>query len=732
MGRVISFVMEKFINLFWFVGGTLATMSGVGCSVESESRIFGQEPWKGAKCGQAEILGYGDCMVYQSAPDLVDDSSTFQLGNTSAMSKIKIKKSSEIKSNYVGINTTRMPRSRDKDFYYFSPAHLNDGDNSTSWMSAGHRQEGTSPAWIRADFPVEREISKVVIRKRVKDVKRPYWTKVPVKGAVEFGRAMASDILIESSTDGFNWTKIYDGEVADSLEKSVFEFKCSPRKAKMVRATARKVPLVECEGHAWSISEFEVHDTNGRNVAEISKGTAMIVSSSYNKNRFPYEFHSALWRIHNELGAKYIRIGYHDDPINWHDVERERGVYKVDPAADEAINGFIKDGMKIIMCLNFGNRLYTGQSGVVDGKVVDSKRDNPYQPEWYYDQPSPPSTEEALQAWEKYVEFMAKKYRDKVEYFEVWNEWNINLYWGAKTNLELYKKVAHRAIKVLKRVAPNVKIALGSVSNYPVGCEKWDEKQWEKPRGVAERERLTVGAMREFAPLVDSIGIHPYYQREPHEIAQFERDFKALKKWLKSRGFKGTLMISEWNFSSIYPAIPKHEAPAIWRGNVWFSEMQKAKFVSQRYMTDTGNGVPSSFCEMYNPFYGAFELSLLRRATDEGTLQPDASFYAVRNIATITDGFEPAKVEAKVSANFDISELRQYGFTTPDGKAVVLWLGVEANDTCKRQPVDVQLPQGVKTAIAIDVLNGNKQELKVENGKIKNLLLNDTPLVLKF
>ena len=725
--------MEK-VNVFITIGGVVAMLAGAGCSTATQERTFGQEAWRGAKCNGAEVFGYGDCMVYQSAPDLVDDSDTLQACNTSAMSKIKIKKSSEIKSNYVGINTTRMPRTRSLDYYYSSPAHLNDGDHSSSWVSGGHRREGTTPVWIRADFPVEREITKVVFRKRVKDIKRPYWTKLPIKGAEEVGRSMPSDILIESSVDGFNWTKIYDGEVADSSKKSVFEFLCKPQKAKMVRATARKLPLFECEGHAWSISEFEVYDSKGQNVAEISKGTGIIVSSTYNKNRFPYEFHSALWKIHNDLGAKYVRIGYHDDPINWHDVERERGVYKVDPAADEAINEFVKNDMKIIMCLNFGNRLYTGQNGVENGKVIDSKRDNPFQPEWYYDQPSPPSTEEALQAWEKYVEFMAKKYRDKVEYFEVWNEWNINLYFGAKTDLELYKKIAHRAIKVLKRVAPNVKIALGSVSAYPTGCEKWTPQQWEKPRGIPERERLTIGAMREFAPLVDVIGIHPYYQREPFFIEQFEKDFKALKKWLKSCGFNGTLMISEWNFSSIYPSIPAHEAPAIWRGHVAFSEIQKAKFVAQRYMTDTANGVPSSFCEMYNPFYGAFELSLLRRASDDGTatLQPDAAFYAVRNIASITDGFEPAEVDATVSAKFDIKNLRKYGFTTPTGKAVALWLGVEANDSSPRKAVDLQLPSDVKKAVAVDVFNGNKQELKVENGKVKGILLNDTPLVVIF
>ena len=151
-------------------------------------------------------------------------------------------------------------------------------------------------------------------------------------------------------------------------------------------------------------------------------------------------------------------------------------------------------------------------------------------------------------------------------------------------------------------------------------------------------------------------------------------------------------------------------------------------------MTDTANGVPSSFCEMYNPFYGAFELSLLRRASDDGTatLQPDAAFYAVRNIASITDGFEPAEVDATVSAKFDIKNLRKYGFTTPTGKAVALWLGVEANDSSPRKAVDLQLPSDVKKAVAVDVFNGNKQELKVENGKVKGILLNDTPLVVIF
>lgn len=600
-------------------------------------------------------------------------------------------------------------------------------------MSNGQRLADVYPTWIRVDFPVEREITKVVLKKRPLAEKRESWSKLPVKGAQEFGRGMPSKLSVEASADGLNWTKIFDGTLPDSDKKDVFEFTTAPLKAKMVRVVATEIPLVECEGHCFAIAEFEVCDKSGRNVAEISNGTGILASSSYNYNRFSYEFHGALWKIHNELGAKLIRMGYHDDPINWHCVERERGVLKVDKTADEAINTFIKDGAKIVMCLNFGNRLYTGQKGVANGKAVDSAREIPQMPEWYYEQPSPPATDEALAAWDKYVEFMAKRYADKVEYFEIWNEWNIDLYWGAPVDIDLFLKISKRSIDIIRRVAPKAKIMMGAVSHYPQGCENWGDSDWEKQ--AKGREKLTVCAMKELAPLVDAVGIHPYYQREPAEIEQFERDFPAFKKWLAKNGFKGKIMISEWNFSSVYPSIPDDEAPNIWRGKVKFSEIQRAKFIAQRYVTDTGNGVPSYFCEAYNPFYGAFELSLLRRATDEGacTLQPSAAFYAVRNIATITDGFEPLDFDIKAASKTDISKLRKYAFKTPKGYAAALWIGVNAADKSERRPVDIFVPFKFSSASATDVLNGARQNLKMSaDGKLKNVMLNDTPLIVEF
>jgi len=721
---------------FYCIAAALSALFA-GCSETPNggAKGFGQEPWRGAKCGGEEILCYGDCMVYQGAPDLADDSPTFQTGNNSPLSKIKVKKSGEIKSNFIGVDTTRMPRTRALDYYYSSPAHLIDGDTETCWISNGQRRADVHPTWIRVDFPSERQVSKVVLKKRQKDVARQPYSKLPFKGAQEFGRGMPSKMSVELSADGFNWKKIFDGKVEGSDKNMVFEFPCEPTTAKMVRVVATEIPRVECEGHCFTIGEFEVYDASGKNVALASNGSAALASSSYNYNRFPYEFHSALWKLHSEIGIKYARIGFHDDPINWHEVERERGVLKVDPAADEAIDGFVNDGIKIVMCLNFGNRLYTGQNGVVNGKVVDSKRDLPQMPEWHYDMPAPPSSDEALAAWDRYVEFMAKRYAGKVEYFEVWNEWNIGVYWGAeKRDYELFKNIAMRSLKILRRVAPDTKVMLGSPAGFRFGCHKWTPEQWKNPN---EREmiNLKIRAFADLAKHFDAVGIHPYYKASPDRLEKYDLDLPCLKKFLADNGFKGVIMVSEWNSASTYPGIPPEEAGSVWNGKSNFTEIQKAKIVSQRYMCDTGRAMPSFFCELYNPFYGAFELSLLRRATDEGAcvLQPDAAFYATRNIATITDGFKPAKLGLKVvRRKQDARELKQFEFETPDGgKAVALWLGYEVANSSPRTEVDLHIGKA-DFAEAVDVLNGAKQILKIENGVVKGLLINDTPLVVRF
>ena len=75
-------------------------------------------------------------------------------------------------------------------------------------------------------------------------------------------------------------------------------------------------------------------DPAGRNVALATTGTGVTVSSTQHSHGQELAAHRWYWPLHWDRGLKWARVGYHDDPINWHWVEKERGRLEIDPEAD--------------------------------------------------------------------------------------------------------------------------------------------------------------------------------------------------------------------------------------------------------------------------------------------------------------------------------------------------------------------------------------------------------------
>ena len=101
--------------------------------------------------------------------------------------------------------------------------------------------------------------------------------------------------------------------------------------------------------YAFSIAGVDVIDSAGSNVALATRGTGVTVSSTQHSLGQTREEHHWLWPLAADLGVKWIRIGYHDDPVNWHWVEKEKGKLAVDPEADAAIDYLVERGVDIVL-----------------------------------------------------------------------------------------------------------------------------------------------------------------------------------------------------------------------------------------------------------------------------------------------------------------------------------------------------------------------------------------------
>ena len=674
-------------------------------------------------CRGVPVKEFGGTWIYGGAPDLMEDV-TFQQGNAHPREKIAPKPAQALKGNCFGVNTTRMPCLSENMGLCEEAVQLIDGDVQTCWLSAPHQRCDMDPVTVKIDLAKETEIAKIVLRKRplLPGSRRRKTDRQPAPGACEVGRGLPVEMSVAVSCDAYRWQDIFAGALGDAEDKESFTFAFVPCRAKQILLSATRLRLVERCHYALSLAEIEIIDSAGRNVALVSRGATVAVNSTFSTG-LPLAQQKSLWPLHWDLGAKWIRVGYHDDPINWHRVERVKGRFEVDPVADAAVTACHAHGQNIILCLNYGNRLYSGPE----------TRGFTQMPEWNYCAPKPPTTPEALSAWERYVTFMCRHFRDRVHTFEIWNEWNLEEYWGDEVNVDAYCEIVRRTIPLIRRLAPDCKVMLGSTCGYFGGIAS------RTPAQLAELEKKDVCfiAWKRFAKDVDAIGYHPFYNPKPGSLLNYGREIEAFRAWLARQGFKGTLHASEWNVNGRAISLDPKDARSSWCGTYTQSETAKAKEVLQIMVRHAGSGIPSCFCEMYSAFYAQTELSLFKGMMYQSPIspvQPTSTYYTLRNAATMMDGFEPAEFKAEVSKeSFAGKCLAAYAFVCGGRRGVAVWYEDDQRDDGYRHlPATLTLPFAAKSLWAYDPMNGVRQRLDAmtDGGRtvISGLMVGDAPL----
>ncbi|MCJ7737693.1 MAG: hypothetical protein MUQ10_10335, partial [Anaerolineae bacterium] len=379
--------------------------------------------------------------------------------------------------------------------------------------------------------------------------------------------------------------------------------------------------------------------------------------------------------------------------------------------------------------LGFGNRLYTHE---------DSSRNLPQLWEWYYENPAPPTTPEALSAWGRYVRFMAEHFGDRVRYLEVWNEWNIPVYWGAEPELEHYLSVARVAIPILREVCPHAKIVLGSSAGFCYGISQWDladllDKRPEE-LGLDKPVTLFLQAVRSLIQDVDVIAWHPNYQKDPEspEFRGYADDVRAFQEYCAALGFHGEYMVTEFNYGANYPPT----APPNWWGTFQVSEMAKAKYIARFHVQHTALGVGSFVCETWTDMY-PLDISLLRRtfaADPISPVQPQPAYYVTRNLATAMEDLQPATFDFDVESN--VAEVEADPMRREGEKVVALWLPGRAGDSSDIHPGDVTVQGVYRKATGYDPFSGTSQVLriKVQDGqtRLADILIRDYPVFLRL
>jgi polysaccharide biosynthesis protein PslG len=143
------------------------------------------------------------------------------------------------------------------------------------------------------------------------------------------------------------------------------------------------------------------------------------------------------------------------DEVFWHRLETKQGVLAFPESLrdlDDLVTRSVKRGVRPLLILNYGNRFYDG------GGLLTS--------------------DAGIAAYSRYVRFVVKHFKGRVDQFEVWNEWNIG---GGGTPAQRsarygdpqdYARVVRAASAAVREEDPGAQVIGGAFAGYDY---KWIE-----------------------------------------------------------------------------------------------------------------------------------------------------------------------------------------------------------------------------------------------------------------
>jgi len=351
----------------------------------------------------------------------------------------------------------------------------------------------------------------------------------------------------------------------------------------------------------------------------------------------------ANWRNYlGPLGAKKARI-----QSGWAKTEREKGKY--DWAwLDAIIPDMASQGVTPWVCLCYGNPIYEGGGGTGLGGGL-------------------PSSPEALEAWDAYVEAIVERYKQYVNQWEVWNEPRS----GRGEGAVVYARFAARTAQIIRRLQPEAGLMFAAGGAFDAAFTE-QMLSW-----LRDQNQLS---------LVNEIVYHPY-RYNPDESYEAVERFRAM---VRSFSEEITLRQNENGVPSrpgSFGAVSKYD---------WTEERQ-AKWATRRLLGDLGRDIPSSYfaiCDMaYRVRAGTrgdsdwrddeSDLDVLINSKGLLHIYPDRTirhakeaYRAVQHITALFDDTVKRIVDfdAKLSGGADDATYSMFGYRAADGGCVVtLW-----------------------------------------------------------
>jgi len=402
-------------------------------------------------------------------------------------------------------------------------------------------------------------------------------------------------------------------------------------------------------------------------------------SSLWHPEREPEVYPNMTLDASNIINMGFKRFRLTINSIETVTVDWNKPEFTIEPNHDEFITKLADNGIAITYVLSFWNTERVAQGGKLE--VPRFK------------------TEEEIQRYLEYVKFIVHHFKDRIEYYEVWNEPNLTdiNYADQQIEVEDYIKLVKRVVPIIRQEYPEAKIVVGGTSSLiDLGSQAY----------------LFDILRSDVMPLVDVVSWHPMYGSSPEYDwhRQYYEKYPYLVQEIKdvasAHGFKGEFVADEIHWPT--PAQPEQGWPT-------YSETKSVKYLMRSIVMHLGMDI----------------------SVTQLLLVHSPQLYRTNQyLSTIMTGNKT--ISLPVTIQSEATNIRSYGFSLPNGNNLLaLWNDGAAVDYDPGIPSTLIIPGfGNQKAIGIDVLNSFEQELITErenaNLVIRNLLVKDYPIIIRL
>jgi hypothetical protein len=300
----------------------------------------------------------------------------------------------------------------------------------------------------------------------------------------------------------------------------------------------------------------------------------------------------------------------------------------------------------------------------------------------------------------QFVQFMVGHFKDRIQYYEVWNEPNCNVcpQWIEAAD---YINLVRRAVPAIRREYPEAKIVVGATTYL----------------GEAESQDYLFSILSsDVMPLVDVVSWHPMYGTSPEFDAEYYVKYPSIVQKIKdtaaAHGFNGTYEADELTWFTV--------DGKNWDG--WskrYSDTVAAKYTARGVVMHLGMDVTAGIGSalIFDPNWVSIPST-------------------VRNLSTIMAGAKPSSLPLEIQS--EAENVVSYAFSLSNGDYLVaFWADGVAVDDDPGVPATLTIPNfSAQEVVGIDVLNGFEQQLRagVEDGNlvVHNLLVKDYLTILRL